>query len=243
MSVQSCPHILLVEDDTALAEWIEDYLSARDFRVSKTGRGDTAVELIQRLNPDLVILDGMLPGMDGLDVCKAVRPKFDNPIIMLTARDEEIDEVLGIEMGADDYITKPVRARALLARIRALLRRQEKLLAGLQRHNEAVEAGGRLQFEGLVINQQARSVSLEGQSIKLSSNEFDVLWLLAQKAGFPVSREELVKHLRGFDYDGFDRSIDLRISRLRKKLKDDPAEPFRIKTIWGKGYLLAKDVW
>jgi len=197
------------------------------------------------------LLDGMLPGLDGLDVCKAVRTTFTNPIIMITARDDEIDEVLGLEMGADDYITKPVRARVLLARIRGQLRRQDEL-------NEYVEAKaqsdvliesaqeakqGQLQFQGLVINEQARSVTLNEKLIKVSSNEFDVLWLLSKKAGQLVSREELVSELRGFDYDGFDRSIDLRISRLRKKLLDDATEPFRIKTIWGKGYLFAKDVW
>jgi len=243
MSTQTLPHILLVEDDIALAEWVGDYLSARDFKVTTTGRGDDAVELIAQLNPDLVLLDGMLPGMDGLDVCKAVRPEFENPIIMLTARDDEIDEVLGLEMGADYYITKPVRARALLARIRLLLRRQEQITYRQNAHIKVSELSERLQFNGLIINQQARSVELDGELINLLSNEFDVLWFLAQNAGQLVSRDQLVSYLRGRDYDGFDRSIDLRISRLRKKLKDNPSEPFRIKTIWAKGYLFAKDVW
>jgi DNA-binding response OmpR family regulator len=243
MTTDALPHILLVEDDIPLAEWVTDYLIARDFRVTSTGRGDEAVELIKQLNPDLVILDGMLPGMDGLDVCKNVRPNFENPIIMLTARDEEIDEVLGLEMGADDYITKPVRARALLARIRVLLRRNEKMNKIQNTARQTADPSARLQFNGLTINHQARSVSLDGETINLSSNEFDVLWLLAKKSGELVTREALVSDLRGFDYDGFDRSIDLRISRLRKKLKDNPSEPYRIKTIWGKGYLFAKDVW
>ena len=173
MSNQTLPHILLVEDDVALAEWIEDYLSARDFQVTTTGRGDDAVDLIGQLNPDLVLLDGMLPGMDGLDVCKTVRPKFENPIIMLTARDEEIDEVLGLEMGADDYITKPVRA--LLARIRLLLRRQEKINNQQTTDVQTNEPSERIQFNGLIINLQARSVALDDELINLSSNEFDVL--------------------------------------------------------------------
>jgi len=243
MTTQTLPHILLVEDDIPLAEWVADYLSARDFKVTTTGRGDDAVELINQLNPDLVLLDGMLPGMDGLDVCKAVRPNFENPIIMLTARDEEIDEVLGLEMGADDYITKPVRARALLARIRVLLRRSDKINEIHNAVQQSAVPSNRLQFNALIINLQSRSVTLDGESINLSSNEFDVLWLLAQKAGELVTREELVSNLRGFDYDGFDRSIDLRVSRLRKKLNDNSSEPYRIKTIWGKGYLFAKDVW
>ncbi len=249
MSTQTGAHILLVEDDVDLADWIADYLIAREFKVTTCHRGDEAVEQILSLNPDIVLLDGMLPGMDGLDVCKTVRTSFDNPIIMITARDEEIDEVLGLEMGADDYITKPVRARVLLARIRGLLRREEKVRCKEEPKQGADllitdnKAKGILQFSGLVISAQTRSVTLDGELVKVSSNEFDVLWFLAEKAGQVVSREELVTHLRGFDYDGFDRSIDLRISRLRKKLKDDSSEPFRIKTIWGKGYLFANDVW
>lgn len=248
MVTQAGAHILLVEDDIDLAEWIADYLIAREFKVTTCHRGDEAVELIGTLNPDIVLLDGMLPGMDGLDVCKTVRATFDNPIIMITARDEEIDEVLGLEMGADDYITKPVRARVLLARIRGLLRREEKVRTESKQQPSQLtaselESNGVLQFSGLAISEQARSVTLDGELIKVSSNEFDVLWFLATKAGQVVSRKELVSHFRGFDYDGFDRSIDLRISRLRKKLKDDSSEPFRIKTIWGKGYLFAKDVW
>ena len=246
MVAQTGSHILLVEDDIDLAEWIADYLTARDFKVTTCHRGDEAVELIGSLNPDIVLLDGMLPGMDGLDVCKTVRATFTNPIIMITARDEEIDEVLGLEMGADDYITKPVRARVLLARIRGLLRREDKSRSEDKAKQQLVDelaSNGVLKFNGLVISEQTRSVILDGESIKVSSNEFDVLWFLANKAGQVVSRKELVSHFRGFDYDGFDRSIDLRISRLRKKLKDDPSEPFRIKTIWGKGYLFANDVW
>ncbi|ATC94844.1 response regulator [Pseudoalteromonas tunicata] len=237
-------HLLLVEDDVELATWIEEYLSARGFNVTTCHRGDEAVTLIKNLNPDCVLLDGMLPGMDGFEVCKTVRPDFINPIIMITARDEEIDEILGLEMGADDYITKPVRARVLLTRIKGLLRQQE-------RFNPASEfplsppatSVHLLQFNGLSINELTRSVHLDGESIKLSSNEFDVLWFLASRAGEVVQRDDLVSHFRGFEYDGFDRSIDLRISRIRKKLNDSPQEPFRIKTIWGKGYLFAKDVW
>jgi DNA-binding response OmpR family regulator len=183
----------------------------------------------------------MLPGLDGLDVCKAVRPIFSNTIIIVTARDEEIDEVLGLEMGADDYLTKPVRARALLARIRKHLDRQSLVNA-----NEAGDLDKdkpHLQFNNLIIDKQSMVVSLDGQKIKISSHEFELLWMLAERAGEVVSREDLISRLRGFDYDGFDRSIDLRISRLRKKLGDAPAEPFRIKTIWGKGYLFAKDAW
>ena len=241
MVTQTGAHILLVEDDIDLAEWIADYLTAREFKVTTCHRGDEAVELISSLNPDIVLLDGMLPGMDGLDVCKAVRATFDNPIIMITARDEEIDEVLGLEMGADDYITKPVRARVLLARIRGLLRREDKSRAqdssGLnQLSADELESNGVLQFSGLVISEQARSVTLDGELIKVSSNEFDVLWFLANKAGQVVSRKELVSHFRGFDYDGFDRSVDVRIMRLRQKIEEDTTSPQYIQTVWGEGY-------
>lgn len=229
-------HILIVEDDCELAEWMQDYLSQKAYRVTVSHRGDEAVGLIQQHNPDLVILDGMLPGMDGVDVCKAVRATFSNAIIMLTARDEEIDEVLGLEMGADEYLTKPVRARALLARIRKHLDRQL---------NTSVHSqdGEYLHFNRLSIDRQARSVLLDGVPLKISTNEFDVLWILAQQAGQIVSRSELISQLRGFDYDGFDRSIDLKVSRLRKKLGDNSTEPMGIKTIWGKGYLFVKDAW
>jgi len=240
---QRKPHILIVEDDKELAQWIQDYLVSKDYHVSVTYRGDEALTLIQADNPDIVILDGMLPGLDGLDVCKAVRPNFTNAIIMLTARDEEIDEVLGLEIGADDYLTKPVRARALLARIRKHVERQGAIINNGSDAVGPTDMTNSLQFNNLVIDRQAMVVSLEGIKIKMSSNEFDVLWLLAKKAGQLVSRDELVRELRGFDYDGFDRSIDLRISRLRRKLHDNPSQPFRIKTIWGKGYFFAKDAW
>lgn len=239
MNTTHQPHILIVEDDKELAQWTGDYLLAKGFSVSIVGLGQQAIAFVKDTPPDLVLLDGMLPDVDGLDVCKTIRPYFQAPIIMLTARDEEIDEVLGLEVGADDYLTKPIRARALLARIRTHLRRSQPL----SRDEKHSLSNTRLTLSGLVIDQDARTVELNHIPINLTSNEFDVIWLLAQSAGKVVTREELVTELRGFDYDGFDRSIDLRISRLRKKLGDDPTEPHRIKTIWGKGYLFAKDNW
>lgn len=230
--------ILLVEDDEELAQWTQEYLTNKGFVVEVTASGMDAVKRINKRPPDLVLLDGMLPDIDGLDVCRQVRPDYNNPIIMLTARDEEIDEVLGLEVGADDYITKPVRARALLARIRGHLRRSQTIITV---EKEAQPA--QIHLNELVIDKQNITVMLKGESVSITSAEFDVLWLLAEKAGEVVSRQELVNKLRGFDYDGFDRSIDLRISRIRKKLGDDPNEPYLIKTIWGKGYLFAKDSW
>lgn len=236
-------HILLVEDDDALAEWICDYLRLRDFDVIHTTRGDEAVELINKYNPDIVLLDGMLPGLDGLEVCKQVRPHFTNGIIMITARDEEVDEVLGLEMGADDFLVKPIRARALLTRINLILKRQQQLKALNPTTEPEVEELSELTFGKLTVNQATQDVTLDQQSINVSSKEFELLWILASHAGKVISREQLVTELRGFEYDGFDRSIDIRISKLRKKLLDDASQPFRIKTVWGKGYLFVKDAW
>ncbi|WP_335735886.1 response regulator transcription factor [Rheinheimera muenzenbergensis] len=227
--------IALVEDDKELAEWISDYLLAKNYQVSIYHDGQQALNAFNSALPDLIILDGMLPSMDGLEICKQLRMRSGVPIIMLTARDEEIDEILGLEMGADDYITKPVRGRLLESRIKSLLRRTKVAVTSVAPEQIALGA--------LEICKSDLSVHLHGVSMKLSSKEFEVLWLLAQNAGRVVSREILSQQLRGFDYDGFDRTIDLRISRLRKKLLDDATEPYKIKTIWGKGYLLATEVW
>lgn len=231
--------ILLVEDDDELAQWTRDYLSNKGFDVTITPSGIEAIEMIKTQPPDLVLLDGMLPDLDGLDVCRQIRPEYDNPIIMLTARDEEIDEVLGLEVGADDYITKPVRARALLARIRRHLKRNQTYSGAV---TKALPTS-HICLNQLSIDKQNRTVMLREKPIVVTSAEFELLWLLAERAGEVVSRQELVNQLRGCDYNGFDRSIDLRISRMRKKLGDDPNEPYLIKTIWGKGYLFAKDGW
>lgn len=236
-------HILLVEDDASLAEWICDYLRLRHFTVTHTARGDDAVSLIQSINPDVVLLDGMLPGLDGLEVCKQVRPAFTNGIIMITARDEEVDEVLGLEMGADDFMVKPIRARALLTRINLILKRQQQLQHVAAAPPSTAEEISELAFGELRISKHAQEVTLAQQLIKISSKEFELLWVLATNAGEVISREQLVSKLRGFDYDGFDRSIDLRVSKLRKKLQDNASDPYRIKTVWGKGYLFVKEAW
>ncbi len=243
MTEQNDAHILLVEDDLALAEWVCDYLRLRGFEVTHTTRGDEAVELILSLDPDIVLLDGMLPGLDGLEVCKKVRPHYSKGIIMITARDEEIDEVLGLEMGADDFLVKPVRARALLTRINMLLKRQQQLMQLREHHATQQVKETTLTFGALEINQSTQVVTLAGKDAQVSSKEFELLWVLATNAGEVISRKDLVSELRGFDYDGFDRSIDIRISKLRKKLEDDASAPYRIKTVWGKGYLFVKDAW
>jgi len=230
--------ILLVEDDTRLAELTAEYLGKNDFAVSIEPRGDTAEARILEEQPDLVILDVMLPGKDGLEVCRAVRPAYQGVILMLTARDEDFDQILGLEMGADDYIAKPVQPRVLLARIKALLRRRPV--------SDSNPAGGDDEsqvFGQFRISQVTRNATLGGQTIDLTTAEFDLLWLLASHAGNVLSRDDLLQELRGIGFDGLDRSIDARISRLRKKLNDDPENPTRIKTVRGKGYLFSKHDW
>ena len=211
-------HILLVEDDHSLALWISGYLQSKEYFVTTINSGDEAIDFIGSQSPDLVILDVGLPVIDGFQVCKAVRKFYSNPIIMLTAKTSENDEVTGLESGADDYVSKPVRAKALLARI-------HRLLQPVLKNN------------GIKIDPQNRSLIIDGAAINISSHEFDLLNLLIKNQGKIVSREKLISELRGFEYDGFDRSVDIKISRLRKKLDDSSSNPHLIKTIWGKGYL------
>lgn len=226
--------ILLAEDDQRLAELVRDYLSDNGFQVILEEHGDRVAASVQRHQPDLLILDIMLPGKDGLTLCRELRPSFHGPILMLTARNEDADQILGLEFGADDYVIKPAEPRILLARIRALLRRIDP---------EPLSQPQTLRFGSLRIHTGSRSVQLEDQPVKLSSHEFDLLWLLAQRAGDVVNRDFLFQELYGRPYDGMDRTIDVRVSQLRKKLGDNPDNPSRIKTIWGRGYLFITDAW
>ncbi len=230
--------ILIVEDDERLADLTREYLESNGLAVTVENHGGKAVERIKNEQPDLVVLDLMLPGEDGLSICRRVRPAFSGPIIMLTARTDDLDQVLGLEMGADDYIGKPVQPRVLLARIRALLRRvSEHTGAAADSDEEPV----RLQFNELVVDRSMREAWLKDESIDLTSAEFDLLWLLASSAGRVLSREEIFTALRGIEYDGQDRSIDVRVSRIRPKIGDDPVHPRRIKTVRSKGYLFVKE--
>ena len=236
MVEQEAWRILIVEDDQRLAELTREYLEGNGLRVSIESDGGQAVARILAERPDLVILDLMLPGEDGLSICRKVRGRYDGPILMLTARTDDMDQVLGLEMGADDYVCKPVRPRVLLARIRALLRRSEGV-------TEAVEdTPRRLEFGSLVIDNAMREAWLSERSIELTSAEFDLLWLLAVNAGRILSREEIFNALRGIEYDGQDRSIDVRISRIRPKIGDDPMHPRLIKTVRSKGYLFVGEL-
>jgi DNA-binding response OmpR family regulator len=226
--------ILLVEDDLRLADLVSRYLESNDFRVAIATRGDEVLGKIEQDPPDLVILDLGLPGEDGFSICRQLRTSHSIPVLILTARDSDIDHVLGLELGADDYVVKPVEPRVLLARIGALLRRSRP---------PAQTERKTLQFGRLTINVTSRSVHLDGQAIALSGNEFDLLLYLASHAGQIQSRETLFKDLFKREYDGMDRMLDIRISRLRRKLGDEAETAERIKTVWGQGYLFVPDAW
>ncbi|EBA01072.1 response regulator [Marinobacter sp. ELB17] len=233
--------ILIVEDDERLASLTRDYLQNNGLTVSIESHGGAAVERIRNEKPDLVVLDLMLPGEDGLSICRRVRPRYSGPILMLTARTDDMDQILGLEMGADDYIGKPVQPRVLLARIRALMRRVAEKNQPLVGSDPVSEGPVRVKFNELVIDRSMREAWLSGVTVDLTSAEFDLLWLLASNAGRVLSREEIFTALRGIEYDGQDRSIDVRVSRIRPKIGDDPIHPRRIKTVRSKGYLFVKE--
>ncbi|MCZ2720577.1 response regulator [Marinomonas sp. 15G1-11] len=233
--------ILIVEDDERLALLTKDYLQKNGFVVDIESDGRRAITRILEAKPDLVILDLMLPGADGFTVCRSVRSEYKSPILMLTARSDDVDQILGLEIGADDYVAKPVKPRVLLARIQSLLRRSTqdvdpKLAASSSKENSL------LTFGPLEIDNSRREAWVSGEEIDLTSAEFDLLWLLASNAGRILSREEIFGELRGIEYDGQDRSVDVRVSRIRSKIGDDPIHPRKIKTIRSKGYLFVKEI-
>ena len=230
--------VLLVEDDPRLAELTSRYLGQNGLKVTVESNGTSAVARFHEVRPRIVLLDLMLPGKDGLTICRELRQSFKGPILMLTAKDADIDQVIGLEAGADDYVAKPADPMVLLARIRALLRRAENVMPAA-----ADAAQTDIVLGSLRVSEMSHRVWLDGEEITLTTQEFELLCELAKSAGSILSREELFKRIRGIDYDGLDRSIDGRISKLRKKLGDDALAPKRIRTIWGKGYLLVPDAW
>jgi DNA-binding response OmpR family regulator len=215
-----------------LAELVTEYLSGYEFAVDLVTRGDGALERFKALSPDVVVLDLMLPGLDGMVVCRQIRELSEVPILILTAREDSYDEVSGLEQGADDFVNKPVQPRVLLARLRALMRRTQA-------------KGGTdsrvLQFGSLRIVTSDRSVSWRGEPCVLSNTEYKLLLVLAEAAGRVLSRDALLKKMRGIEFDGLDRSIDNCISKLRRKFDD--AESEKIKTVWGEGYLFSPSAW
>lgn len=228
--------ILLVEDDRRLADLTAEYFEQNGLSVALESRGDQALSQFAKVKPRVVLLDLMLPGADGLTICRELREIFDGPILIFTARDSDIDQIIGLEAGADDYVTKPVDPMVLLARTRALLRRVEAF-------DKPAHSGGDIILGGLRISPSAQEVMLDGRHVQLTTHEFELLLLLVRHAGTVLSRDDIFHNLRGIDYDGLNRSIDGRISKLRRKLEDSATKPARIKTVWGKGYLLVPDAW
>lgn len=233
MNPHAASNVLIVEDDHVLAQMVADFLKSNGFDVAIEGNGRQAIARIVSERYDAILLDIGLPEIDGISICREVRDQFAGPIIMLTARGDEADEIVSLEVGADDYMAKPVRPRALLARLKMHLHRSASIAN--------IPASSRMEVDGMSIDSGGRTVVLDGNPIELTTAEFDLLWLLAEQAGQVVPRDQIYQRLLGLKYDGLDRSIDLRVSRLRKKLGDNPAHPKRIKSVRGVGYILAKE--
>ncbi len=227
--------ILVVEDEKAIVDILRFNLEREGYRVLAAFDGEEGVALAKSENPDLILLDLMLPKMDGFEVCKYIRRNMDMPIIMLTAREEEVDKVLGLELGADDYITKPFSMRELLARVKANIRRREIDVT----HDDAPEEqGDKLIFGDLVIDRGSVSVTKGGRFVELTPREFELLKYLAEQPNRVFSREELMQKVWNFEYYGDLRTVDVTVRRLREKIEDNPAEPEYIITRRGAGYLL-----
>lgn len=223
--------ILVVEDDARLARMLGEYLRNQGYAVSQAATGAQALERLGADALDAAVLDLMLPDMDGLDVCRKLRERSDLPVLMLTARGDAIDRIIGLEIGADDYLPKPFEPRELLARLRAILRRRKAPATG------ATKA---IVFGQLEIDIDARAVKVAGRVAELTSYQFELLLALAQRAGRVLSRDVLMGLVRGEQLDAFDRSIDVHVSRIRAAIEDDPKAPKRIITVRGAGYLFAR---
>jgi two-component system, OmpR family, phosphate regulon response regulator OmpR len=221
--------ILLIEDDTRLAEMVRDYLGEAGFRVSRAANGAAGLALHGQEPFDAIVLDLMLPDMDGLKVCSQIRARAATPILMLTARGDAMDRVVGLEMGADDYLPKPFEPRELLARLKAILRR-----------SKGERKGRALRFGRLEIDADAREIRLDGEPRTLTGYQFELLLALAEHAGRVMSRDSLMDILKAEPLEAFDRSIDVHISRIRAAIEDDPKKPRRIITVRGAGYVFAK---
>ena len=217
--------ILIIDDDKKLNNLLSDYFSKFGFKVTTVTHPDEGLKILKRELPDIIILDIMLPKMDGFEVCKEIRKEYSVPIIMLTARGEVTDRIVGLELGADDYLPKPFEPRELVARIQSVLRRSsEDLKSGI------------IKFGRLVVDIEKHSVLLDGENVDLTTREFEILSLFIRNPGKVFTRDHLMDRIRGIEWEAFDRSIDVLISRLRQKLNDYPKKPLFIKTIWGTGY-------
>lgn len=224
--------VLLVDDEKTLVKALTFNLEKENFRVEQAYDGEEALQKVFTLAPDIVVLDLMLPGLDGFEVCRRIRKKLDVPIIMLTARSEDIDKVLGLELGADDYLTKPFNARELVARIKAILRRS---VVRNESNKKLIQIGD------LQVDLLQHRVRLREQEISLTSKEFALLSFLVANAGNVYSREQLLEQVWGYDYYGDVRTVDVHIRHLREKLERDPGNPDYILTVWGTGYKIRED--
>ena len=220
------PTILIIDDDAKLNKLLKDFLTDFGYAVITATHPARGIKKLKQASPDLVILDIMLPEMDGFEVCRLIRQTSSIPIIMLTARGEVTDKVVGLELGADDYLAKPFEPRELVARVQSVLRRTQPF-----GDNQV------LTFDRLTIDLDKRIASLDGNPVDLTTNEFTALALLARNAGKVLNRDQILQELRGMDCDAFNRSVDIAVSRLRQKLNDNPKSPEFIKTIWGSGYV------
>ena len=229
--------LLLIEDDHRLAHMVSEYLEKSDYAVQHAANGLSGLKMLQESPPAMVLLDLMLPDIDGLEVCKRIRALpgalAQTPVLMLTAKGDPMDRIVGLELGADDYLPKPFEPRELLARIRAVLRRHSP--------GEAAETTNQtLKFGSLELDRDARTVSVRGQVCDLTAYQFDLLWVLAERAGRVLSRDQIMEAVRGKELEAFDRSIDVHMGRIRAAIEADPKAPQRILTVRGVGYVFAR---
>ncbi len=225
--------VLIIDDDEKLVELVKEYLEPNGFDVHAVHTGPEGVSAVSVVNPEIIILDVMLPGMDGFDVCRAIRASSQVPIIMLTAKGEDTDRIVGLELGADDYLSKPFNPRELLARLKAILRR-----AGLR--DATGEEAELLEVGPVTVDVATRSVTVAGTLVEFTTAEFDLLRVFMLSAGRVLSRDQLMEALHGTSWSYFDRSIDVHVSRIRQKIEDDPRHPVMLKTVRGVGYQLSR---
>jgi len=228
--------ILVVEDEPALRDTLTYNLKKDGFTVEAVGDGRSALEYARRLKPDLIVLDLMLPEIDGFEVCRILRKEMITPILMLTARDDEIDRVVGLEVGADDYLTKPFSMRELMARVKAQIRRSRLLREELAKSNETQKQQERLKFGNLIVNLTRREVLLDDEPLALKPQEYELLVFFAEHKGQMLSREFVLERVWGWDFIGDSRTVDVHVRWLRQKIEDDPGKPKRIITVRGGGY-------
>ena len=232
--------LFIVEDDAKLRLMLAEYFIKHDFDVKIFEDGISAIDAIVEHQPAILLLDLMLPGADGLTICRQIRSKYMGKVLILTASDDDFDHVAALEIGADDFVSKPVKPRVLLARVRMLMRRGEAVDVSSDRGSNSANL---LCYGQLTLNRPRKICLLKNQQVTLSDSDFDLLWILASSPDQVLSRDVLTKALRGIEYDGLDRTIDNKIVTLRKKLGDSSATPKRIITVRGKGYLFVPDSW